>query len=116
MKSRRGRKSRKDRCAKTRARVGLTRRLTAGSSALVPEFLDETIAVWQPYSPQPLTREDAREIIHNVTGFFSILMEWEQAERRAAKRNKRPVHPEISRFPESDSQAQCWAVADDPQP
>ncbi|WP_157223410.1 hypothetical protein [Rhodovulum sp. PH10] len=59
--------------------------MLAGSGALSPSFLDETIAVWQPLSERPLNREDAREIIHNVTGFFSILLEWDAAERRAAK-------------------------------
>ena len=48
------------------------------------DFLDETIAVWQPYASHPLTREDAREITHNVVGFFSILREWAEEERRAA--------------------------------
>src|SRR5262249_3911880 len=37
-----------------------------------PDFLDETIAVWQPLSERPLTREDAREITENVVGFFSV--------------------------------------------
>ena len=31
-----------------------------------------------------MTREDAREITHNVVGFFSILREWAEEERRAA--------------------------------
>jgi hypothetical protein len=48
------------------------------------DFLDQTIAVWQPYADHPLTREDAREITHNVVGFFSILREWAEEERRAA--------------------------------
>jgi len=45
------------------------------------EFLDQTIAIWQPRATRPLTREDAREIIENVTGFFAVLQEWERAER-----------------------------------
>jgi hypothetical protein len=46
------------------------------------EFLDETIRVWQPRSPnRKLTREDAREIISNMTGFFQVLIEWDRAER-----------------------------------
>jgi hypothetical protein len=48
------------------------------------DFLDQTIAVWQRYADRPLTREDAREITHNVVGFFSILREWAEEERRAA--------------------------------
>jgi hypothetical protein len=53
-------------------------------SAAQRDFLDETIAVWQPYVSHPLTCEDAREIAHNVVGFFSILREWAEEERRAA--------------------------------
>jgi hypothetical protein len=35
------------------------------------DLLDKTIGVWQPYTPDRiLTREDAREIIVNMTGFF----------------------------------------------
>jgi hypothetical protein len=47
-------------------------------------FLDETMATWQPLSVRPLNREDAREIVSNVFGFFRILREWERAEREAA--------------------------------
>ena len=48
------------------------------------DFLDQTIAVWQPYADQPLTREDAREIAHNVVGFFRVLREWAEEEKRSA--------------------------------
>lgn len=47
------------------------------------DFLDQTIAVWQPYSDRPLSREDAREIVENVSGFFRVLLEWVQEDRRA---------------------------------
>ena len=39
------------------------------------QFLEKTIRVWQPYSPDPLTLEDAREIAENVTGIFCLLAE-----------------------------------------
>ena len=42
------------------------------------EFLEKTIAVWQPYSPIPLSLEDAREIAENMTGLFCLLAELEQ--------------------------------------
>lgn len=42
------------------------------------EFLEETIEVWHPYSPSPLSLEDAREIAENVTGLFYLLYELEQ--------------------------------------
>ena len=39
--------------------------------------IDQTLEVWQPRTSQILTREDAREIVENVTGYFRILQEWE---------------------------------------
>ncbi|HVZ18333.1 MAG TPA: hypothetical protein VG897_14525 [Terriglobales bacterium] len=46
------------------------------------DLLDETIAFWQPHSPdRVLTREDAVEIRRNLVGFFKVLMEWAQAEK-----------------------------------
>ncbi len=46
-------------------------------------FLDRTIARWQPRAERTLTREDARQIVENTTGFVQILLEWEAAERSA---------------------------------
>ncbi|HJX50967.1 MAG TPA: hypothetical protein VJ438_05900 [Candidatus Nanoarchaeia archaeon] len=45
---------------------------------LSDEFLKSTIKIWQPYSSTPLTEEDAREIIENMTELFSFLAELEQ--------------------------------------
>ena len=42
------------------------------------EFLEKTIQVWQPLSEKKLDEEDAREIVENMTGFFSFLLELEQ--------------------------------------
>ncbi len=42
--------------------------------------LDETIAFWQPLAERQLTREDARQIRENVTGFFRLLQQWQEAE------------------------------------
>lgn len=38
-------------------------------------FLDKTIAYWQPFYEQSLTREDAREIIQNACDLFDLLNE-----------------------------------------
>jgi hypothetical protein len=48
------------------------------------DFLEETIRVWQPYAKEPLSREDAREILANVSGFFRVLRAWSEEDRRAA--------------------------------
>lgn len=46
-----------------------------------PDLLEHTLEVFQPRTERRLNREDAREIVHNLTGFFRVLMEWEQRER-----------------------------------
>jgi hypothetical protein len=43
-----------------------------------------TRQIWQPRLGRDLTDEDARQITHNVTGFFGVLAEWSRAERLAA--------------------------------
>ncbi len=43
-----------------------------------------TRQIWQPRLRRDLTDEDARRIMHNVTGFFGVLAEWSRAERLAA--------------------------------
>ena len=39
-----------------------------------PEFIQQTIDVWQPCSKEKLTEADAIEIITNMTGLFKVLM------------------------------------------
>ncbi len=51
------------------------------------DFIDETVAFWQRRSKRQLTREDGREIIENLTGFFRVLQEWDRAERAARKKS-----------------------------
>lgn len=48
-----------------------------------PAFLDKTVAFWQPRASRKLTREDARQMIENVSGFFLVLAEWEAQDRAA---------------------------------
>ena len=42
-------------------------------------LIDRTREVWKPRLGRDLSREDARQIAENVTGFFSILAEWSRA-------------------------------------
>jgi hypothetical protein len=39
-------------------------------------LLDATLAVWQPRADRNLTKEDARQIVENVVGFFDVLARW----------------------------------------
>lgn len=43
------------------------------------EVLDQTIALLQPRAGRPLSREDAREALYNVTGAFELLLQWKKA-------------------------------------
>jgi hypothetical protein len=46
--------------------------------------IDRTRQVWQSRLGRDLTDEDARQIMHNVTGFFGVLAGWSRAEKLAA--------------------------------
>jgi hypothetical protein len=50
-------------------------------SAANDNLIDRTRQVWQPRLGQDISREDARQIAENVTGFFSVLAEWARAEQ-----------------------------------
>jgi hypothetical protein len=49
------------------------------SDAANDNLIDRTITLWRPRLRRDLSREDARQIAENVTGFFSILHEWSRA-------------------------------------
>jgi hypothetical protein len=54
--------------------------LAAGASRR-EELIDRTVAFWQPYSSRPLTREDDRQILENLTGFFGVLLRWHEEDK-----------------------------------
>jgi hypothetical protein len=41
-------------------------------------LIARTLEVWQPMAGGGLTDEDAREILRNMTGFFRVLMTWQE--------------------------------------
>ena len=51
--------------------------ISAGDEGIKFYYAIET---WQPRLDRDLSREDARQIVENVTGFFSILAEWSRPE------------------------------------
>jgi hypothetical protein len=64
-------------------------------SAANDNLINRTIGLWQSRGRRTLSHEDARQIVENVTGFFSILLEWSRAEAVAAaddNRERSPVH------------------------
>ena len=45
------------------------------------QLLEQTKQFWQARTRKPLSDEDAREMIENITGFFKILIEWDEKEK-----------------------------------
>jgi hypothetical protein len=52
----------------------------AANDNLKDELIGRTRQIWQPRLGRDLSREDARQITANVTGFFSVLAEWSRTE------------------------------------
>jgi hypothetical protein len=62
------------------------------SPAANDNLIDRTREIWQLRLGRDLSREDARQIAENITGFFSILQEWSRAAiSAAANDDERPV-------------------------
>src|SRR5947208_10574518 len=62
------------------------------SSSANDNLIDRTVALWQRRLGRDLTRENAREIVENVAGFFNTLAKWQQAEiSRSANDNMLPA-------------------------
>ncbi|MBK8008613.1 MAG: hypothetical protein IPK23_09355 [Rhizobiales bacterium] len=59
-------------------------RLDAVNDNEMGKQIARTRQVWQPRIGCALADEDARQIMHNVAGFFGVLAEWSQAERLEA--------------------------------
>jgi hypothetical protein len=57
------------------------KRSHAANDNLIDRQIPRTRQVWQPRIGRDLTDEDARQIMHNVTGFFGVLAEWSRAEK-----------------------------------
>jgi hypothetical protein len=45
------------------------------------DFIEETRAFWSKRTGRTFSREDAREMIANISGFFRILNEWDRKAR-----------------------------------
>ena len=45
-------------------------------------LIDRTLELWQPRNAHRLSHEDARTILENVKGFFTLLLEWETNEQQ----------------------------------
>jgi hypothetical protein len=52
-------------------------------------LIERTRKIWKPRLGRDLSREDARQIAENITGFFSILHEWSRASMPASANDNR---------------------------
>ena len=46
-----------------------------------PDFIEESRVFWSKRYGKELSRQDAKEIIHNLSGFFNLLDEWDRESR-----------------------------------
>ena len=46
-------------------------------------LIDRALVTYQPRARRTLDREDGREILHNLSGFLSVLSEWKRREKAA---------------------------------
>jgi len=54
-------------------------------------LIERTRQVWCLRLGRDLNREDARQILENVAGFFTVLAEWSRAETTFALNAKRKI-------------------------
>jgi len=47
------------------------------------EVIHKTKELWQKKAGKTISSEEARMIIRNVTGFFDILLEWQEKEKES---------------------------------
>jgi hypothetical protein len=74
----------------------LTTATAAAPTAANDNFIDRTIALWRRRLGREVSREEARQITENVTGFFSVLHSWSSGESRsAANENEQPSRGEV---------------------
>ena len=45
-----------------------------------PKLIEQTIAVFKGRTGRKISKEDARQAVENISGFFRVLQEWEEAE------------------------------------
>ena len=70
------------------------KRLDAANDNEVGRQIARTREIWQPRMGRDLNDEDARQILHSVTGFFGVLAEWRRAELFAAANDcAAPIEP-----------------------
>jgi hypothetical protein len=55
------------------------------------DIFDQTIHLWRSRAGKSFSKEDAREIITNIAGFFEVLAEWDQKAHSQDRHHKMPL-------------------------
>jgi hypothetical protein len=56
-------------------------------------LIEQTRRLWRSRLGRDVSRENARQIAENVTGFFAVLAEWSRTKASAANDNEAPSTP-----------------------
>jgi hypothetical protein len=68
--------------------VSKTKKVPAAPDVNVDkDFIQETIDFWEKKTGKIFTREDARQMIENVYGYFNTLHRWDMQEKEKKKKN-----------------------------
>lgn len=54
--------------------------MKAANTNPIDQLIEDTLEVWKSRLGREVTGDEAKEIVANVTGFFSVLAEWSRAE------------------------------------
>jgi len=55
-----------------------------------PELIEQTISVLKNRTVRVISKEDARQAVENISGFFRVLQEWAEAEEQEASQERVP--------------------------
>jgi hypothetical protein len=76
-------------------------------SATSDQLINHTCQFWRSRLGRELSREDARQIADNVTGFFSVLYEWSRNECLTPTNDSGAVHPRSNNDNPRDSSTEA---------
>jgi hypothetical protein len=57
-----------------------------------PDLIEHTMAFWSERTQQVFSREEARQMVANVVGFFQVLTEWQRNASEEDQNSKKRKH------------------------
>ncbi len=52
-----------------------------------PELIEETISIFESRTGEQISEEKCRQALENISGFFQLLADWDQAEAKHSCEN-----------------------------